>query len=163
MQGGVTHEIYMRERDVVSTASLIPTRFLDLVVKNAPSQTEIHKTKAGTQCLQYQMFILLPIPQLKANLSTNFIDAPLEVVLDVLPESSPVYSMLKGSKEMAFKEYLKCYPNAISWKTIAECLYRCGKDDMLDKLFEFIKSPEGRKKCCISELPTYQRVGRLSM
>ena len=67
-------------------------------------------------------------------------------VLKPLPASSPVYSMLKDSEEMAFKEYLKCHPNVISWKNIAECLYRCGEDDRLHKLFTFVKSPEGRKK-----------------
>ena len=85
------------------------------------------------------------------------IDAPLEVdyVFDVLkprPESSPVYSMLKDSEEITFKDYLNRHPNAISWKTIAECLYRCGEDDLIDQLFAFIKSPEGKKRYCISKL-----------
>ena len=112
------------------------------MVKIALSQTENDDTKRGT------VLEISPILQLKANLPIPFIDAPLKVdyVLDVLkplPESSPVYSMLKGSEEMAFKEYLNRHPNAISWKTIAECLYRCGEDDLLNQLFAFIKSPEG--------------------
>ena len=76
-------------------------------------------------------------------------------VLKPLPESSPVYSMLKDSEEITFKEYLNHHPNAISWKAIAECLYRCGEDIRLDRLFAYIKSPEGKKGYCISELPTY--------
>ena len=76
-------------------------------------------------------------------------DAPFEAryvlkALEPLPYSSPAYQMLKLTEQMEFEDYLRKHPNALSWKTVAEVLYRCGEEKFLDRLFMFLKSPEGR-------------------
>ena len=76
-------------------------------------------------------------------------DAPFEAkyvlkALEPLPQSSPAYKMLKLTEQVEFENYLRDHPNAFSWKTVAEVLYRCGEEKRLDILFEYMKSPEGK-------------------
>ena len=80
-------------------------------------------------------------------------DAPFEVTyvlkaLDPLPHSSPVYQMLKVTDRIQLEDYLREHPNAISWKTVAEVLYRCGEETLLNTLFTYMKSPEGKLLWC---------------
>ena len=75
-------------------------------------------------------------------------DAPFQAkyllhALRPLPHSSPAYTMLKLTEQAEFEEYLRENPNAFSWKTVAEVLYRCGEEKHLDTLFTYMKSPEG--------------------
>ena len=55
--------------------------------------------------------------------------------------------MLKLTEQAEFEEYLREHPNAFSWKTVAEVLYRCGEGKQLDTLFTYMKSPEGNSVC----------------
>ena len=74
-------------------------------------------------------------------------DAPFEAkamleVLTITP-SSRAYEMLNMTEQVEFEEYLREHPNAFSWKTVAEVLYRCQDEERLDQLFTYVKSPEG--------------------
>ena len=76
-------------------------------------------------------------------------DAPFEAqyvlkALEPFSPSSPAYKMLKITEQVEFEDYLRDHPNAFSWKTVAEVLYRCGDEKRLDTLFTYMKSPEGR-------------------
>ena len=64
--------------------------------------------------------------------------------LEPFSPSSPAYKMLKITEQVEFEDYLRDHPNAFSWKTVAEVLYRCGDEKRLDTLFTYMKSPEGR-------------------
>ena len=76
-------------------------------------------------------------------------DAPFEAqyvlkALEPFSPSSPAYKMLKITEQVEFEGYLRDHPNAFSWKTVAEVLYRCGDEKRLDTLFSYMKSPEGK-------------------
>ena len=76
-------------------------------------------------------------------------DAPFQAkyvlhALQPLPHSSPAYTMLKLTEQAEFEEHLRKHPNAFSWKTVAEVLYRCGEEKHLDTLSTYMKSPEGK-------------------
>ena len=64
--------------------------------------------------------------------------------LEPFSPSSPAYKMLKITDQVEFEDYLRDHPNAFSWKTVAEVLYRCGDEKRLDTLFTYMKSPEGK-------------------
>ena len=46
-------------------------------------------------------------------------------------------------REEVLSCYLKDYPAKISWREIAEAVYHCGEESVLDKLFPYVKSPAG--------------------
>ena len=76
-------------------------------------------------------------------------DAPFEAkyvlkALEQLPSSSPAYGMLKITEHVEYEEYLRQHPNEFSWKCVAEVLYRCGQETLLNQLFAYLKSPEGK-------------------
>ena len=52
--------------------------------------------------------------------------------------------MLKITEHVEFEQYLRDHPNALSWKGIAEILYRCGDEKRLNALFIYMKSPKGK-------------------
>ena len=77
------------------------------------------------------------------------LDAPFEAkyvlkALEPFSLSSPAYKLLKITEQEEFDDYLRDHPNAFSWKTVAEVLYRCGDEKRLDSLFMYMKSPEGK-------------------
>ena len=81
-------------------------------------------------------------------LSYSTSDAPFEAkyvlkALEPFSPSSPAYKMLKITEQVQFEDYLRDHPYALSWKTVAEVLYRCGDEKRLDSLFTYMKSPEG--------------------
>ena len=78
------------------------------------------------------------------------LDAPFEAkyvlkALEPFSPSSPAYKMLKITEQVEFEDYLRDHPNAFSWKTVAEVLYKCGDEKRLDSLFTYMKSPEGKE------------------
>ena len=52
--------------------------------------------------------------------------------------------MLKITEQLEFEDYLRQHPNEFSWKSVAEVLYRCGEESLLNQLFAYLKSPEGK-------------------
>ena len=79
----------------------------------------------------------------------NTPDAPFEAkyvlkALEPLLPSSPAYKMLKITQEVEFEDYLRKHPTEFSWKSVAEVLYRCGEETLLNQLFAYLKSPEGK-------------------
>ena len=62
---------------------------------------------------------------------------------------SHVYEMKSDFKdtiqqrEEVLSSYLKDHPAKIGWREIAEAVYHCGEESVLDKLFSYIKSPAG--------------------
>ena len=77
------------------------------------------------------------------------LDAPFEAkyvlkALEPFSSTSPAYKMLKITEQARFEDYLRNHPNAFSWKSVAEALYRCGDEKRLDTLFTYMKSPEGK-------------------
>ena len=64
--------------------------------------------------------------------------------LEPLLPSSPAYEMLKITEEVEFEDYLRKHPAEFSWKSVAEVLYRCGEETLLNQLFAYLKSPEGK-------------------
>ena len=64
--------------------------------------------------------------------------------LEPFSPSSTAYKMLKITEQRDFEDYLRDHPNAFSWKSVAEVLYRCGDEKRLDSLFTYMKSPEGK-------------------
>ena len=79
----------------------------------------------------------------------NTPDAPFEAkyvlkALGSLLPSSPAYKILKITEEVEFEDYLRKHPAEFSWKSVAEVLYRCGEETLLNQLFAYLKSPEGK-------------------
>ena len=79
---------------------------------------------------------------------TIILDAPLNenYIKEVIgPEDqSGIYrEIMEEYDKSQCEDYLRRNPHRFSWKTIALKLYKCGKDQSLDKLFKFMHSPEG--------------------
>ena len=60
-----------------------------------------------------------------------------------------VYEMKSDFKDTiqqrgeVLSSYLKDYPAKIGWREIAEAVYHCGEESVLDNLIPYVKSPAG--------------------
>ena len=70
-------------------------------------------------------------------------------LLEPLLPSSPASRILEVTRLKEFDDYLKENPRSFSWKTVAEVLYRCGHETLLNELFTYMKSPEGMQEFCL--------------
>ena len=58
-------------------------------------------------------------------------------------ERKPDFKDTIQQREEVLSRYLKDHPAKISWKEIAEAVYHCGEESVLDKLMPYVKSPAG--------------------
>ena len=62
----------------------------------------------------------------------------------------PKYEDDPKHKRRSFVKFNEDYPGKILWKHIAEAVYLCGEEKVLNQLSSSMKSPEGRYKCFAS-------------
>ena len=89
--------------------------------------------------IAYIVYTVLPTPHVTVSLQPNYVSKLLEPLLP----SSPASRILEVTRLKEFEDHFKENPRLFSWKTVAEVLYRCGHETLLNELFTYMKSPEG--------------------